>query len=47
MKFKEPEMEIILLDDEGIITASTDPLDPVGPGTGTGEGEEIVLPNIQ
>ena len=48
MKYTNPEMEIILLYDSGIITSSTDPLDPSdGPGTGTGEGEGIVLPGIQ
>lgn len=48
VKYTNPEMEIILLYDEGIITSSTDPLDPSqGAGDGTGEGEGIVLPGIQ
>lgn len=48
VKYTNPEMEIILLYDEGIITSSTDPLDPSqGTGDGTGEGEGIVLPGIQ
>ena len=43
-----PEMEIILLYENEIITSSMDILDPSdGPGTGTGEGEGIVLPGIQ
>lgn len=47
MKYIDPEMEIILLYKEGIITSSTDPLEPgEEPGTGNGPGEGIVLPQI-
>lgn len=48
MKYIDPEMEIILLYNEGIITSSTGPLEPdENPGTGTGEGEGIGFPKIQ
>lgn len=47
MKYINPEMEIILLYDSGIITSSTGPLEPgEEPGTGNGPGEGIVLPKI-
>ncbi len=48
MKYENPEIEIILLYDSGIITDSLGSLEEEeDPGTGTGPGEGIVLPKIQ
>lgn len=47
MKYVNPEMEIILLYESGILTISLGPLEPEDkPGTGTGEGEGIVIPGV-